>query len=42
LSVRLTRFIVTAPRIANGRAAITEGTLVGLRVAPRDVRVLPR
>jgi molybdate transport system ATP-binding protein len=42
LLVRLSRFSVTVPRLANGRAAITVGARVGLRVAPRDVRVLRR
>jgi molybdate transport system ATP-binding protein len=40
LSIRLTRFTVTTSGTANLRPAIAEGALVGLRVAPRDVRVL--
>jgi hypothetical protein len=40
LVIRLTRFTITTPTTARERAAITEGTLVGLRAAPRYVRVL--
>jgi hypothetical protein len=40
LVIRLTRFTITTSSTANGRAAITEGTVVGLRAAPDDVHVL--
>ena len=40
--VRLTRFTVHAPAGTNGTPPISEGSLVGLRAAPEDVRVLSR
>jgi molybdate transport system ATP-binding protein len=39
--VRLTRFSVQVPLEGNGRPAIAEGQLVGLRAAPGDVRLIP-
>jgi ABC-type sulfate/molybdate transport systems ATPase subunit len=42
LVVRLTRFTVQVPAgVLNGRATVQPGSLVGLRAAPEDVRVLP-
>jgi molybdate transport system ATP-binding protein len=41
LLVRLTRLTIQAPHPQNGRAVATEGSLVGVRAAPRAVRVLP-
>jgi molybdate transport system ATP-binding protein len=40
LLIRLTRFTVQTQPDANGHPAVVEGSLVGLRAAPRDVRVL--
>jgi molybdate transport system ATP-binding protein len=40
LVIRLTRFTVHAPPSPNGQALIAEGSTVGLRAAPHDVRVL--
>lgn len=40
LVVRLTRFTIQTPASSNGLAPISEGSLVGLRAAPEDVRVL--
>jgi ABC-type sulfate/molybdate transport systems ATPase subunit len=42
LLVRLTRFSVQVGAQANGRPAIAEGQVVGLRAAPEDVRVMAR
>jgi ABC-type sulfate/molybdate transport systems ATPase subunit len=39
LVVRLTRLTVRVPGHDNGRLAIVEGSRVGLRVAPEDVRL---
>jgi molybdate transport system ATP-binding protein len=41
LVMRLTRFTVHATPGSNGAMAVTVGSTVGLRAAPRDVRVLP-
>ena len=41
LVVRLTRFTVQTADGRNGSSALEPGKLVGLRAAPRDVRVLP-
>ncbi len=38
--IRLSRFTVHAPAGDNGRGRVEEGTVVGLRAAPRDVHVL--
>ncbi|MEA2197396.1 MAG: molybdate transport system ATP-binding protein [Solirubrobacteraceae bacterium] len=38
---RLTRFTVQVPPGANGHSSLSEGSTVGLRAAPEDVRVLP-
>ena len=40
LLISLTRFTVHAPLYTNGRPAVAEGSTVGLRAAPSDVRVL--
>jgi ABC-type sulfate/molybdate transport systems ATPase subunit len=40
LIVRMTRLTVRLPATANGGAPVSEGALVGLRVAPEDVRIL--
>ena len=42
LLVRLTRFSVALRLASNGRPPIAEGQPVGLRAAPRDVRVIAR
>jgi molybdate transport system ATP-binding protein len=39
--IRLTRFTIQLPSSDNDRRPVTEGSIVGLRVAPRDVHVLP-
>ena len=41
LVINLTRLTVHTPASPNGPPPITENTIVGLRAAPRDVRVLP-
>lgn len=41
LEVRLTRFIVHTVPASNGRTQLAEGSIVGLRALPADVRVLP-
>jgi molybdate transport system ATP-binding protein len=41
LTIRLTRFTIEAPSSDNGCAPVTEGSIVGLQVAPHDVHVLP-
>lgn len=40
LLVRLTRFAIQIPPLQNGHPVIAEGSTVGLRAAPSDVRVL--
>jgi molybdate transport system ATP-binding protein len=40
LVIRLTRFTVHTPASPNGLAPISEGSMVGLRASPGDVRVL--
>jgi molybdate transport system ATP-binding protein len=40
LAIRLSRFTVNAPASPNGVTPISEGSVVGLRAAPEDVRVL--
>jgi molybdate transport system ATP-binding protein len=40
LVVRMTRLTARMPLTTNGRAQIAEGSLVGLRIAPENVRVL--
>jgi ABC-type sulfate/molybdate transport systems ATPase subunit len=40
LVIRLTRFTVDTPASPNGLTPISEGSVVGLRAAPGDVRVL--
>jgi hypothetical protein len=40
-TIRLTRFTGHLPLGENGHVPIADGSLVGLRVAPRDVHVLP-
>jgi len=40
LLIRLTRFTIQTPHLANGNPAVAEGSMVGLRAAPSDVRVL--
>jgi molybdate transport system ATP-binding protein len=40
LTIRLARFTVHAPTADNGHAPVAEGSIVGLRAAPQDVRVL--
>ena len=42
LVIRLTRFTIQAQAHNNSHPAITEGSTVGLRARPIDVRVLPR
>jgi molybdate transport system ATP-binding protein len=42
LTIRLSRMTVQAPAGDNGRVPVTEGSIVGLRAAPRDVHVLPQ
>jgi molybdate transport system ATP-binding protein len=39
LMIRLTRFTIHAQPNRNGAASVTEGSIVGLRAAPRDVHV---
>jgi ABC-type sugar transport system ATPase subunit len=39
LTIRLMRFTVQARSSANGHVPITEGSIVGLRVAPQDVHI---
>ncbi len=41
LLIRLTRFTIQTQTHENGHPAIEEGSTVGLRAAPSDVRVLP-
>jgi ABC-type glutathione transport system ATPase component len=40
LVIRLTRFAIQIPPLRNGHLVIAEGSTVGLRAAPSDVRVL--
>lgn len=40
VTIRLTRLTIQAPSGDNGRAPVTEGSIVGLRAAPHDVHVL--
>jgi ABC-type sulfate/molybdate transport systems ATPase subunit len=41
VTIRLTRFTIEAPSTDQRHAPVTEGSIVGLRVAPHDVHVLP-
>jgi ABC-type Fe3+/spermidine/putrescine transport system ATPase subunit len=41
-TIRLARFTIDTPSSVNGHATITEGSIVGVRAAPRDVHVLRR
>ncbi len=40
LTIRLSRFTIQTPTSGNGHAPVSEGSIVGLRAAPQDVRVL--
>lgn len=42
ITVRLSRLTMQTPATDNGRSPVTEGSTVGLRVAPHHVHVLPR
>ena len=40
LVIRLTRFTVHAPQVGNGHTPVNEGSIVGLRAPPGEVRIL--